>query len=59
MYTLSRGGVSGDYFTPGEQVRVAGQLSTLRDRVFLGNNMLLESGQEVVLNGGGRALFQR
>ena len=57
MYTLSRGGVSGDYFRPGEQVRVAGQLSTRRDRVFLGNNILLESGQEVVLNGGAEPYF--
>ncbi len=57
LYTLSRGGVSEDYFTPGEQVRVAGQLSTRRDRVFLGNNMLLESGQEVVLNGGAEPYF--
>ena len=57
MYTLNRGGVSADYFTPGERVRIAGQLSTRRDRVFLGNNMLLESGQEVVLNGGADPYF--
>ena len=57
MYTLRRAGVSGDYFTPGERVRIAGQLSTRRDRVFLGNNMLLESGQEVVLNGGADPYF--
>ena len=52
MYTLSRGGVTADYFTPGDRVRVAGSPSTRRDRVFLGHNMLLGSGQEVVLNGG-------
>lgn len=57
IYTLRRGGVSSDYFTPGEQIRVAGQLSTRRDRVFLGNNILLESGQEVVLNGGAEPYF--
>jgi len=57
MYTLRRGGVSADYFTPGESVRVAGQLSMRRDKVFLANNMLLENGNEVVLNGGAAPYF--
>ena len=35
MYTLSRGGVSGDVFTPGERVRIAGLPSTRRENVFL------------------------
>lgn len=52
MYTLARGGVSGDDFTIGERVRFAGLLSTRRDKVLLGNNMLLENGDEIVLNGG-------
>ena len=52
MYTLTRAGVSGDDFTPGERVRIAGLPSTRRDNVLLGNNMLLENGNEIVLNGG-------
>ena len=57
MYTLTRGGVSADYFTPGEQIRIAGQVSTRRERVFLGNNILLQDGREVVLNGGAAPYF--
>ena len=39
-------------FTTGERVRIAGLPSTRRDRVFLANSMLLENGNEIVLNGG-------
>ncbi len=59
MYTLRRGGVTADYFSPGDRVRVAGSRSTRRDRVFLGHNMLLGSGQEVVLNGGAAPYFNQ
>ena len=52
IYTLNRGGVSRDLFTPGERMTLAGLLSTRRDRVFLANNLLLENGNEIVLNGG-------
>ena len=38
--------------SPGERVRIAGLPSTRRDKVLLGNNMLLENGNEIVLNGG-------
>ncbi|WP_428099366.1 DUF6152 family protein [Candidatus Rariloculus sp.] len=57
MYTLSRGGVSGDNFAPGQQVRIAGQVSTRRDQVFLANNFLLPDGTEVILNGGADPYF--
>jgi hypothetical protein len=56
-YTLARAGVSSDYFTPGERVRIAGQPSVRRDRVFLANNMLLENGNEIVLNAGAAPYF--
>jgi hypothetical protein len=59
MYTLSRGGVTTNYFTLGEKVQFAGQLSTRRENVFLANNMLLENGQEVVLNGGAEPYFNQ
>lgn len=52
MYSLRRVGVSGDDFTPGERIKIAGLLSAWQDRIFLANNMLLENGNEVVLNGG-------
>lgn len=52
VYTLARGGVSGDVFMPGTIVRIAGQVSTRRDKLLLTSNMLLASGEEVVLNGG-------
>lgn len=57
LYTLSRGGVSGDSFEPGQQVRVAGQASTRRDHIFLANNVLLPDGREVILNGGAEPYF--
>lgn len=59
MYTLSRGGVSADYFNLGEKVQIAGQISTRRENVFLANNMLLENGQEIVLNGGAEPYFNQ
>ena len=52
LYTLARGGVSGDYFNPGDRVRIAGQVSTRRDNILLASHMLLPTGDEVVLNGG-------
>ena len=58
LYTLTRGGVSGDSFEPGQQVRVVGQVSTRRDNILLANNVLLPDGREVVLNGGAEP-FQR
>lgn len=59
MYTLTRGGVTADYFMLGDPVRIAGSLSTRRDRVFLGINILLGSRQEVVLNGGAEPYFNQ
>ena len=59
IYTLSRGGVNENHFTLGEKVQIAGQISTRRENVFLANNMLLENGQEVVLNGGAEPYFNQ
>ena len=57
LYTLTRGGVSGDSFEPGKQVRIAGQVSTRRDNILLANNVLLPDGREVILNGGAEPYF--
>jgi hypothetical protein len=59
IYTLSRGGVNENHFTLGEKVQIAGQISTRRENVFLANNMLLENGQEVVLDGGAEPYFNQ
>ena len=59
IYTLTRAGVTADYFMLGDQVRIAGSLSTRRDLVFLGINILLGSGQEVVLHGGAVPYFNQ
>ena len=48
IYTLTRAGVTGDYFAPGDRVRLAGQLSTRRERLFLVSNALISDGIEVV-----------
>ena len=57
LYTLTRGGVSGDSFEPGQQVTIAGQVSTRRDNILLANNVLLPDGREVILNGGAEPWF--
>ncbi len=57
MYTLGRGGVTGDNFEPGQQVRIAGQVSTRRANILLANNVLLPDGREVILNGGADPYF--
>ena len=57
LYTLTRGGVSGDSFEPGQQVTIAGQASTRRDNILLANNVLLPGGREVILNGGAEPYF--
>lgn len=57
LYTLSRGGVSGDEFEPGQRVRIAGRASTRRDRLVLANSVLLSDGREVVLNGAAEPWF--
>ena len=58
MYSLKRAGVTDELFDVGDQVKIAGQVSTRRDRIFLGNNMLLSSGQEIILNGGAAPYFK-
>lgn len=50
LYTLTRGGVSGSLFRPGDHVRLALRPSAHRDRVFLGSHVLLANGTEVILN---------
>ncbi len=47
--TMARWSVGREYFNVGEQVTVAGSVSTRRDRYMLGTNVLLESGLEVIL----------
>jgi hypothetical protein len=48
LYTFTRSGVSRDVFPLGEQVLVAGNVSTTRPGEFLATNMLLPDGQEIV-----------
>ncbi len=48
IYTLSRAGVTGEYFRPGDRVRLAGTVSTRREKLFLVMNLLLPDGREVV-----------
>ena len=48
LYTLRRAGVTGDYFRPGDPVRLAGRISTKRENLFLVSNLLLPDGREVV-----------
>jgi len=50
IYTLRRAGVTGDYFSVGDQVRLFGSHSTRRDNLFLVNNMLTADGVEIVFN---------
>lgn len=50
IYTLSRAGVTGDFFSVGDQVRLYGSHSTRRDNLFLVNNLLTASGVEIVFN---------
>ena len=50
IYTLSRAGVTGDYFSAGDQIRLYGSHSTRRDNLFLVNNLLTASGAEIVFN---------
>lgn len=47
--TLQRTGVSGDLFSVGDIVRVAGKLSKRREKVLLANHILLADGTEAVL----------
>lgn len=48
-YVMSRMGVSNQLFRIGDQIRVAGRLSTRRSRNLLAINVLLPNGDEVVL----------
>ena len=50
IYTLARAGVTGDYFSVGDQVRLYGSHSTRRDNLFLVNNLLTAGGAEIVFN---------
>ena len=50
LYTLTRGGVSGDLFKIGETLRIALRPSTRREGVYLGTHALLADGTEVILN---------
>jgi len=47
---FSRMGVKREHFTVGEQITVAGNVSTKRPRYILGSNVLFESGMEAVLS---------
>jgi len=47
--TMVRWSVDREFFNVGEQITVAGSVSTRRDRYMLGTNVLLESGLEVIL----------
>lgn len=47
---FSRMGVEREYFVVGEEVRIAGNVSTRRPKYMLGRNVLFESGMEAVLN---------
>jgi len=47
---FSRMGVKREHFIVGEQIRVAGNVSTRRPHHLLGRNVLFESGMEAVLN---------
>ena len=47
--TMSRWGVGREFFSVGEQVTVAGSVSTRRDRYMLGTNVLFENGMEAIL----------
>lgn len=47
---FSRMGVKREHFTVGEQITVAGNISTRRPKYMLGSNVLFESGMEAVLS---------
>jgi len=47
--TMNRWGVEREHFSVGEQITVAGSVSTRRDRYMLGTNVLLENGLEAIL----------
>lgn len=49
IYNLARSGVTADSLTVGQQVVVAGQLSTRQERVLLVNSVLLPDGRELLL----------
>ncbi len=48
--TLSRMGVEHENFNVGEQITVAGSVSTRRDHYMLGTNVLFENGMEAILS---------
>ena len=47
---FSRMGVKQEHFVVGEQITVAGNISTRRPKYILGSNVLFESGMEAVLS---------
>ena len=47
---FSRMGVKREYFVVGEEVKIAGNVSTRRPKYMLARNVLFESGLEAVLN---------
>jgi hypothetical protein len=49
LYVLTRGGISRDMLEVGERVRVAGSISNTRPGEFEVTNVLLASGQELVI----------
>jgi hypothetical protein len=57
-YVLSRMGVTEDQFVVGNQVRLAGRVSSLVPNRFLLTNMLRENGTEVVLTTDGDAFWK-
>ena len=50
LYTLTRGGVSGDLFEPGQRLRLALRPSMRREKIYLVSHVLLADGTEVILN---------
>jgi hypothetical protein len=47
--TFARFGVTADLFRPGERITVAGRASKYRENYFLGTNVLLQDGIEVLV----------
>lgn len=47
---FSRMGVKREHFVVGEQIKIAGNISTRRPNYILGSNVLFESGMEAVLS---------
>jgi hypothetical protein len=56
---LARFGVTAELFSPGEALTIAGRKSTFRPNYFLGTNVLLADGTEVLIGEDGQRWPQR